>query len=286
MCLLPPSRSAAYRCGMSPSDRPRGPLPARVYWIRRAVVLGVPLLLVLVIIRVLGGSVEGSDPDQATQAAAKTKATAEPNAEVLGPNVAESKTGKKGKNKPSAPAEPVLPDPSGPCANDDIVVTPAITKAPGGADIPIAFNLRTRESEACTWQASAETLTITITSGSDHIWSTRECPAAIQSQDVVVRRDFDTPVEVIWNARRSEGGCASPSAKWALPGWYHIEAAAWAGEPTDVQFELVAPAPAVITKTVKPKPKKSGNKNGKKSNKKNGNTSHQPGADGEGNSVG
>ena len=38
-----------------------------------------------------------------------------------------------------------------------------------------------------------------------------------------------------------------------MPGWYYIEAAALAGEPSDLQFQLTAPEPEVVTETVTPK---------------------------------
>ena len=39
---------------------------------------------------------------------------------------------------------------------------------------------------------------------------------------------------------------------WALPGWYHVDAAALAGEPSDLHFELADPEPEVVTETVPP----------------------------------
>jgi len=265
---------------MASTMRPRGPLPARVYWTRRIVVLAVPILLVVVLARVLGGSSDGKDAGgTATQAGAKVEARTVP---TLGPTADQGAvgpkkgTGKKKREQETLPPEPVLPEPTGPCADSDIVATPVITSAPGGSDIPITINLRTRFAEACTWQASPETLTVTITSGDDYIWSTRECPVAIPPQDVVIRQVVDAPVVVTWSAKRSDETC-SDRTQYALPGFYHVEAAALGGDGTDVQFELVPPQPGVITKTAEPE------QGGKK---KNGDTSHTPGEDGAGNSAG
>jgi hypothetical protein len=145
---------------MASTVRPRGPLPARVYWTRRAVVLAVPLLLVVVLARVLGGSSDGQDttPGTATQAGAKVGESTVPTA---GPTAGEKSAGTKGrkgkrgkkKRQETTPPEPVLAEPTGPCADSDIVATPFITSAPGGSDIPIQINLRTKFAEACTWQA-------------------------------------------------------------------------------------------------------------------------------------
>ena len=266
---------------MPSTVRPRGPLPARVYWTRRLVVLGIPLLLVIVLARVLGGSSDGKDPSTATAAQAGATIDQTSQAPTSGPT-AEVQTGKKGRkgkkrDQETTPPEPVLAEPTGPCADSDIVATPVIATATGGADIPITINLRTAITEACTWQASPQTFTVTITSGSDFIWSTRECPAAIPVQDVVVRQAVDTPVVVTWkDGKRSDETC-SGRTDWARPGFYHVEAAALGGEATDVQFEVVAPSAPVITKTADPQ------QGGKK---KDGETSHTPGEDGTGNSAG
>jgi hypothetical protein len=267
---------------MPTTVRPRGPLPARVYWTRRLVVLAVPVLLVVVLARVLGGSADGKDPAtaKATQAGATTTVTAAPTA---GPTATpgtgkKGKKGKKNRTVETAPPEPVLAEPTGPCTESDIVATPALTSAPGGADIPITVNLRTIATEACTWQASPETMTVTITSGSDYIWSSRECPASIPPQDVVVRQAVDAPVVVTWSAKRSDEGCTKWT-DWAMPGFYHVEAAALGGDGTDVQFELTGGVPAVITTTADPQ------QQGSRKNR-DGDTSHTPGEDGAGNSAG
>jgi hypothetical protein len=272
---------------MPTTVRPRGPLPARVYWTRRLVVLGIPLVLVVVLARFLGGSSDARDDASgtATQAGATVETTPAPTAgptSQVAPAKGNKKKGKKGKKRDqavqeTAPPEPVLAEPSGPCEPSDIVAAPAITSAAGGADIPITINLRTVVTEACTWQASPETMTVTITSGSDDIWSSRECPAAIPPQDVVVRQAVDTPVVVTWSARRSDEGCTKWT-DWARVGFYHVQAAALGGAGTDVQFELVGREPEIITKSAEPQ--QQGAKN------KDRDTSHTPGEDGEGNSAG
>ena len=263
---------------MPTTVRPRGPLPARVYWTRRLVVLGIPLLLVVVLAHVLGGSSDAKDDTGAKASQAGATVEQPVRAPTAGPT-AQAGTGRKGKrrNRETAPPEPVLAQPSGPCPEADIVATPAITSAAGGADIPITINLRTVTTEACTWQASPQTMTVTITSGDDYIWSSRECPASIPVQDVVIRQAVDTPVVVTWSAKRSDEEC-SQWTEWAMPGYYHVEAAALGGDGTDVQFELVGAQPEVVTQTVQPE------QGGAKD--EDGDTSHTPGEDGQGNGAG
>src|SRR5690349_3110062 len=99
---------------MASTVRPRGPLPARVYWTRRIVVLAVPLLLVVVLARILGGSSDATEAagDTATQTGARVQETAPtsgPTAEVKA-GTKKGKKGKKGKNQ-STPTETVPPAP-------------------------------------------------------------------------------------------------------------------------------------------------------------------------------
>lgn len=267
---------AVYRVAMPSTPlQPRGPLPARVYWTRRLVLLGTALVLVAGLARILGASSDGSDAsgDRATTVGATT--TSSPTESTTTEPV------KKKRKKKQTPTEPPLAEPTGPCVNSDIVVTPVVTSAQGGVDVPITLNLRAVSTPACTWSVSPETLTVSITSGNDSIWSSRECPASIVAQDVVVRQAVDAPIVIVWeDARRSDEGCTA-QRDWALPGYYHVEAAALGGEPTSIQFELVRPASAVITKTVTPKPAPTeGRKN------KQGDTAHTPGEQGSGNSEG
>lgn len=227
----------------------RGPLPARVYWVRRMLVLGFALLLVVGIARVLGSGSDGSSaPDRATQVAADST----PSSPTSPTSPTARQTGKdKQPGEGKSSKVPPLALPSGPCQDGDVAVTPQIKRAVAGRDIFIVLSLRTLESEACTWRVSPTNLTVKVTSGKDDIWTSRECPRAIPVRDVVVRKDVTTTVGLTWNSRRSDEGC-SRLTEWALPGYYHIAASALGGEPSDLQFRLATPTAAVVTRTAEP----------------------------------
>lgn len=254
-------------------SRARGPLPAHVYRRRRLAVLTVAVLLVIGIGRVLSWSSDGSggdDRDTAAQAGAGTSVgssatpTKKPkdDKDCTGKNRFRGGDKAKGKRKacqdpdptptttptptPTPPAEP-----SGPCPDRDVLVTPTVPSPVAGRDVTILLNLQMGTTEACTWRVSADSLTLKIYSGPDDVWSSRECPGAIPGQDVVIRRDVSTPVTVVWDSKRSDEYCTGRTA-WVLPGTYNIAAAALEGEPTDVAFELVAPAAPVVTQTAEP----------------------------------
>lgn len=262
---------------MPATIQPRGPLPARVYWTRRTIVLLVPLLLVVGLARVLGGGSDASGGSVGSEATASQAGatTTESESETAESESTASEPVRNRKKKrrtgPTAPPTPELAEPTGPCTPSDITVTPVVATATAGVDVQITLNLRTVTSPACTWQVSPETLTLKITSGADRIWTSQECPGAIAGQDVVVRQAVDTPVVVTWDARRSDEGCTN-AREWVDRGYYHVLAAALGGQPVDVQFELVRPTSAVITKTVTPKPEPKRAKSG----------AHRAGDDGAG----
>ncbi len=242
----------------------RGKLPARVYWVRRLLVLGVALALVFGVAQLLGA---GSDASSPPATAAQVSATQTTPAVPGGTATKQKSTKKKDKKKNKKPKEPVLAEPDGLCRGTDIEAVPAVNKAVAGRDVVVVLKLRTLESEACTWRASRFTLQVKISSGKDDIWSSRQCPRALPARDVVVRQAVSTSYRFTWKAKRSDAECSSLT-QWALPGYYHVSAAALAGEPSEVQFELVAPTSEVITQAPSPTPKQNKKKN--KNKKQNG----------------
>lgn len=243
----------------------RGPLPARVYWRRRLVVLGLALALVVGVAQLLGRGSDGSSGPEGEAArlagAPTTSATTSPTAPgATGtPDAQASAKPRRKRSKAPSPTPtptPTLAAPSGPCEDSDVAVTPEVTSAVAGPDhgVDIALHLRTITTEACTWTVSRQTLTMRITSGDDAIWSSRECPRALPVAQVTVRRAVTTTVAMHWNARRSDEDCPART-DWALPGWYHVTVAALGGEPADAQFELLAPTAPQVTVTPSPKQK-------------------------------
>jgi hypothetical protein len=247
--------------------RPRGPLPPRVYWTRRGAVIGLALLLVFGVARLLGGT-GGAEGTSARPVGADASVPAQPAAssQHASPGHRHSKVsadpsagGSKGASVTAvaSPTKTPLAVPTGPCSNSDVRVVPGVHgTAAAGRPVTFVLDLSTLVSAACTWDVSSRSLVVKLTSGSDRIWSTQDCTGAIGKQSVVVRRDHTTRIRLTWTGQRSDGSC-SRTTPWAMPGYYHVQAAAFGAEPTDVQFELHAPAPATITPKPHPKTTKS-----------------------------
>lgn len=260
------------------STMTRGPHAPAVYWRRRLVVALVALFLVFGTARLLGlGGDDDTAEDQLVQSSAETTSETEEASGQVAPSsvlptsdaAATSGDGtgqtsgqgsgknkkKKKKKEPAAPPEPV-----GTCVASDVRVEPVVEDAVAGRSVTIGLELRTRDAVACTWEVSPGALTMKITSGPDEIWTSRQCPKAVPTEEVVLRNQGTTTVEVVWSSRRSDDSC-SKLTDWALPGFYHVTAAALAGEPRDLQFELEAPVAPTVTASPEPE---TGEKNKKK----------------------
>ena len=231
--------------------RPRGRLPARVYWFRRMMVLVTAFALVFAIGRLLDGS--GSDPggDAATMTGATPSKSPSATA-IQGPAgpvpILPSVTG----SSPTATGAPtVFAEPTGPCAADEITVNPTVPSPVAGGQVKLVLEL-TGIRPACTFAVSRRTIVAKVTSGNDRIWSSQDCPSSIRASSVVVRSAAPTKVVVRWSGRRSDEEC-SRSTAWALPGYYHVTAAVIGSDPGDRQFRLTSPPRPVVTKTAKPK---------------------------------
>lgn len=237
---------------------PRGRLPARVYWFRRSLVVLTALALVFAVGRMLGGSGGPAPAERATVTA--TTPTPTPTRGVAGPVPLQPAT----TGRPAAPqpggTPVVLAAPSGPCALDEITVTPTVPTAAAVHRVDLVLEL-TGVKPACTFSVSSRTVVAKVTSGKDRIWSSQDCPRSIKPTSVVVRSGDPAKVVVSWNGRRSDEDC-SRSTAWALPGYYHLTAAVIGSVPADTQFRLSAPPRPVITKTAKPHTKKAKQKQG------------------------
>jgi hypothetical protein len=240
---------------MTTVTRPRGPLPARVYWTRRLLLVVVAFALVFGIAHLLGSGGSGGPSAQPVGAAVSPTTTPTTGPAATG-TASPTGTGKHrsraARNGTASPTPTPLAVPTGPCAGSDVVATPAVKgKAYAGSSVVFAVSLATKVAPACTWTVSPRALVVKVTSGADRVWSTQQCTGAVPKQEVVVRKDHPVTVAVGWNGQRSDSTC-SRSTAWAEPGYYHVVSAAFGADPVDVQFELLQPVAPTITATPTP----------------------------------
>lgn len=234
----------------------RGRLPARIYWVRRTLVLAVALVLVFAIARVLG-SFGGDDGNAGAATVAQTD-TAAPD-HVPGLTLVP-----KGGAAASAP----LSQPTGTCDDADVQVTPDVDTVAGGGGHPLTMLVSSTSGETCSWRVSSSSLAVKITSDGKRVWSSQDCPGVITSRTVVVRPpdERQTKVKVDWGGHRSVPRCLG-GQDYAGLGTYRVEAASVGGEPSQVEFSIVAPPRPRVTETASPTATPSGKATGKASAK-------------------
>ena len=96
---------------------------------------------------------------------------------------------------------------------------------------------------ACTLAVTPDTTVVRVTSGSDVVWSSGDCPDALLAKELVVRSDPASVYQFQWNGRRSTDECRLPGSV-APAGGYWVEAAFIGGEPHKAYFDVTEPRSA------------------------------------------
>jgi hypothetical protein len=111
----------------------------------------------------------------------------------------------------------------------------------------------TRESAACTWEVSPDSVFVTISSDDlGLLWSTQHCARAVPTVEVVARREKPAKVSFPWDGRESDEECTGTGA-WVTSGSYLVSAAARGSTAVQETVFVLGPA-ATPTITVTPTP--------------------------------
>lgn len=171
----------------------RQPLPRRVYWVRRLVVLGVPLLVVALVVGFFARG-SGAGPEAGpTPSAERTAATTAP-ATTPPPS-------------PTGPAKPV-PD----CADSGLSVAVEAKKDGFGAGEKPSFavTLTNTGSKACVVDSDQVSRTAVVRSGDEVVWSEDPCVGKRQaSRPLLLAPGQHDTSTFTWPRVRSAEGCPS-----------------------------------------------------------------------------
>ena len=143
--------------------------------------------------------------------------------------------------------------PQGPCEPRTVRISSRVSDAFAGTDVTVPLDVITLGQEPCSWEFSADTVALDITSGEDRVWTSVQCASQLPREEMVLVPGTATSLQFTWHGRRSDATC-SRAAGYAYPGWYHVLVAAQGGEPYDQQFELTKAPDEVRTRTPQPKP--------------------------------
>jgi hypothetical protein len=228
---------------MSSLMRPSGPLPPRVYWVRRILVIAVVVLAVALVWWLLGSRggarpTGSAEPDAALSGLGTTTPSASDEAPTsAGPATDPPVTTADGtshrqhivrshhRHRAGEPAhKSPLPPPTGTCDPSDVKLSVDVADAKAGQSTTATLTLTTFDGAACTLQITPASLVLRVTSGTDVLWTSDDCPNLLPARQVVVRADPAATYKFSWDGRRSVQGCESPGAI-ATPGGYWVEAA-------------------------------------------------------------
>ncbi len=243
--------------------RPAGPLPPKVYWVRRLVLLLAVVLVLSVVWWLLAGSGSADPKASAASSAGATSSPSDPGASTepvqrprqqpaattktqgSGPTSRPNKprqqaAGSGTSTKPRTPTKAKktpLAQPTGTCSPTGVGMEIDVADSAPGEPNTATLLLTSTDSPACALAITPDDLVVRVTSGADVVWSSDDCPDLLRAKEIVVRADPPTAYEFHWNGRRSEQNC-QPVDTLPTPGGYWVQAALIGGDPHKAYFDI------------------------------------------------
>ena len=228
---------------------PVGPETAGTYWTRRGFVIGATVVLAIALVLTIGGTSSGS----AAQASPSTPASAYPVPSATSPNplqtapptpsvvdfsstsaataspqptASKKKKKKKGHPKPVAcPARDLRP-----------TLTGRIRLAPKQRT-SFQLSLINGSGRTCTARVTRKNFELKISSGKGQLWSTRDCPSAINTISRKLGSEHAVAWSLTWNGKRSKANCKS-ARQVPKPGRYAATARLDGAEPVKLRMTI------------------------------------------------
>jgi hypothetical protein len=244
---------------MSNVLRPVGPEPVQTYWVRRLAVIAVVVAMLAVIVALIangtssGSAVQALPPAPSQVAPETTSASPTPSPSPttsVTPSGSASPTAARATAAASTSVESTAASPS---VAPTKASPPALAVcAPRGLRPTLTGKQRLSQKEAsrfrlslingtgqaCVAQVTRENFELKIYSGSDRIWSTRDCTTAIKPITRKLGPEQAVEWSLRWNGRRSRMGCRSQS-HIPRPGTYWATAQLAGAEPVQLRMLLV-----------------------------------------------
>lgn len=179
-----------------------GPLPAGVYWKRRAMVLGGLVLAVLIVTYSCTTAAQTVDPKAAKTPTHSPIATVSPSPQgIVGVQ-----------DFSSSPTPPPVAD--GACTDADlkISVAPAKTTMAQGTEIIIRLLIKNISNRTCTRDIGPDPQEVRIVLGTEKLWSSDDCGGPTTGSDVkTFTPNLERSFETLWNGHTSVS--CSPTQK-------------------------------------------------------------------------
>lgn len=223
---------------MSSFRHPVGPEKPGVYWRRRATVIGVLLLIVVVVVLIVVGRGSGATSAEPT---ATATGSASPSSSSSG-----SASSPRPASSPSARSTPSASSAAdgSTCTKDQIQLTAVVDKTAYDPteDPKIAMSIKNTGSNSCHMDLGSSQQVLTISSGEEQYWSSKDCQTGGTNQDVTIKagQTLTTPA-IAWDRTRSSTSTCDSSRPSVTSGGasYHLQVGVGNIESKDsVQFIL------------------------------------------------
>ena len=200
-----------------------GPLPAAVYWRRRAVVLVGLAMVVLVLSYSCGGPSEGSagPPVDTTATTPPATETEPPHPTTASPTPTPTPT-------PTAFSLVSTP-PTGACTDDEIELTAsaAASTVALGQEIEVTIKIRNTSTRTCSRDVGADAQELRLQDSSGIVWSSDDCNPRHGSDLRSFTAGTGASFTLKWSGLRSRSGVGAPVCTGTQP-------------PTPGVYDLVA----------------------------------------------
>lgn len=197
---------------------PVGSQPAWVYWARRGALVLAAVALIAVGIWVFRPQAPG--PVAAEPAGPSAPVTTAP-----------------------TPTEPASPTPTGPLvcdATNSSLTLAGYQKVKQDAKQPFRLAVTNNGGDPCVLNLSASTLNLTVTSGTDRIWTTDHCAKWVPTKKTTLKSKKSYEFSITWPVARSAAGCKT--AKAVLGTGTYVASAAFAENAKARQVFVVSKA--------------------------------------------
>ena len=234
---------------MSGMLHPVGPEPRQTYWARRALLFGAAMVLAVAAALIIAGmsssSAVGADPPPAAgytvltsasprpiETAMSTPSAVDPVASATLTSPAPTATARKASTKKANRSGPVD------CPAEEL--RPTLTgKQRLAPKKPNTFQLSliNGSEETCIARVTKKNFELTISSGSDRIWSTADCPSIIKPISRKLGSEYAVAWTVAWDGKRSKANCKS-ARQAPSPGRYVVTAQLKGAQPVELRMLL------------------------------------------------
>jgi hypothetical protein len=229
---------------------PVGPETAETYWTRRGLVIGATVVLAIALMLIIDGTSSGA----AAQASSSTPASGDPVPGVTSPNALQTPAPsvidvssmsaatasprptasptKKTAKKKAARTKPAT------CSARDLrpTLTGRVRLAPKQR-ATFQLSLINGSGRTCTARVTRKNFELKISSGNGRMWSTNDCPAAINTISRKLGSKHAVAWSLTWNGKRSKANCKS-ARQVPKPGRYVATARLDGAEPVKLRMRI------------------------------------------------